>query len=289
MVVCARISLLMCPWPSMARHRSAQAAQLATGSQIRITRTARQLDRHPLSLQRLSHSHPLPLLAAQHQPSVANPYSQYGANPARLSLNIPTPRVAPAFCPLHCSRQGQTPVPCGGEDPNHGLPHYPAGSFIMGAEAMKRSSRLRANIALMSRQARLEAARSAVQTVPRRSGPRSSHWSAARCLRHAPAAASVMVCTTCGEREDDRRPSSASHRCACRRCTRCATRWASLACSTGLSSYRTTTVCATVRKMSKSSLAAYIMVRSPTPPPPTPSHVYVPLRANFSALDPRIS
>ena len=49
---------------------------------------------------------------------------------------------------------GQTPEPCGGEDPNHGLKPYPAGVGIMGHEAYKRSSRLRANMDLMGQQVR---------------------------------------------------------------------------------------------------------------------------------------
>jgi hypothetical protein len=47
--------------------------------------------------------------------------------------------------------RGQTPVACGGEDPNHGLGVKRFGD-IMWDEAMKRSTRLRANHELMSRQ-----------------------------------------------------------------------------------------------------------------------------------------
>ena len=47
--------------------------------------------------------------------------------------------------------KGQTPRPCGGEDPHHGLP--PARGNILGSEAYKRSTRLRANMELMARQA----------------------------------------------------------------------------------------------------------------------------------------
>lgn len=47
---------------------------------------------------------------------------------------------------------GKLTAPCGGEDPAHGLPPKPAGKEIMWQEGLKRSVRLRANVALMARQ-----------------------------------------------------------------------------------------------------------------------------------------
>lgn len=49
-------------------------------------------------------------------------------------------------------RPGQPAMPCGGEDPHHGLPPKPIGMEIKWQEGLKRSVRLRQNVELMSRQ-----------------------------------------------------------------------------------------------------------------------------------------
>ena len=80
--------------------------------------------------------------------------SEYYTAGRYLTFTPPPPQPDPQPCLPGQGAYvvGQTPDPCGGEDPNHGLRPYPPGSGIMGHEAYKRSTRLRANMELMGRQ-----------------------------------------------------------------------------------------------------------------------------------------
>ena len=84
------------------------------------------------------------------------PPSYYADRPDRRYLTFDPPRAGPD--PMPCKpgeghhKPGQLTRDCGGEDPAHGLPPKPMGKEIYWQEGLKRSVRLRANVALMARQ-----------------------------------------------------------------------------------------------------------------------------------------